>query len=83
MKVQNDYWRLCLIEARAGRPSLKDGNLRMKGENIYRDKGKLQKLNILKEGRPQRNAKGEITKAAKFLDTKPTSAAARVQPDRR
>ena len=63
--------------------SLKDGNLRMKGENFYRDKAKLQKLNILKEGRPQRNAKGEITKAAKFLDSKPTSAVARVQPDRR
>ncbi|KAF5099885.1 hypothetical protein D0Z00_001477 [Geotrichum galactomycetum] len=59
----------------------KDGNLRVKGENFYRDAKKVKKLSMYKEGRAQRNAKGEITKAASFQSTEiPT---ARVDPNRR
>ncbi|KAJ9644052.1 GTPase required for pre-60S ribosomal subunit nuclear export and maturation [Coniosporium tulheliwenetii] len=41
-------------------------NVRMKGENFYRDAKKVKKLNILKEGKAQRNASGKITKAASY-----------------
>ncbi|KAF5114811.1 hypothetical protein DV452_003188 [Geotrichum candidum] len=59
----------------------KDGNLRVKGENFYRDAKKVKKLSMYKEGRAQRNARGEITKAASFQSTDiPT---ARVDPNRR
>ena len=59
----------------------KDGNLRVKGENFYRDAKKVKKLGMYKEGRAQRNAKGEITKAASFQSTEVPNA--RVDPNRR
>lgn len=55
--------------------------IRLKGENFYRDTKKVKKLNMYKEGRAQRNAKGEITQAASFQSKEiPT---ARVDPNRR
>ncbi len=62
---------------------IRDGNLRMKGENFYRDRTKLKQLQMLKDGRPKRNSKGKIVKAASFLESKPENAVARIQPDRR
>ena len=47
----------------------KDGNLRVKGENFYRDAKRVKHLNMYKEGRAQRNARGEITKAAALQST--------------
>lgn len=70
---------------KAGKPDsgIKDGNLRMKGENFYRDKTKLKQLKMLKDGRPVRNRRGQIVKAASFLESKPESAVARIEPNRR
>ncbi|KAK9448354.1 NUC091 domain-containing protein [Limtongia smithiae] len=57
------------------------GNLKQKGENFYRDGAKVKRLKMYKEGRAQRNAQGEITKAASFQSKElPT---ARVEPNRR
>ena len=35
-------------------------NVRVKGENFYRDAKKMKKLNILKEGKAQRDKQGNI-----------------------
>ena len=35
-------------------------NVKVKGENFYRDAKKVKKLNILKEGKPIRNKRGDI-----------------------
>lgn len=60
---------------------IKDGNLRAKGENFYRDSKRVQFLNMYKSGKSIRNSKGEILRAAAFQDA--TIPTARVQPDRR
>lgn len=62
-------------------PVLKTGNLHVKGENFYRDAAKVKKLNMLKSGRAQRNARGDITKAAALQST--DAPVARVDPNRR
>lgn len=59
----------------------KDGNLRVKGENFYRDSKRVQFLNMYKGGKSVRNAKGDIIKAAPLQDT--AAPTARVAPDRR
>ena len=59
----------------------KDGNLRVKGENFYRDAKKVKQLLMYKSGRATRNAKGDIVKAADLqLTDAPT---ARVDPNRK
>ncbi|GME71495.1 unnamed protein product [[Candida] boidinii] len=60
---------------------LRDGNLRVKGENFYRDAKKVKHLNMYKTGKAVRNAKGEIIKAAFLQDTKVPTA--RVDPNKR
>ena len=60
---------------------LRDGNLRVKGENFYRDAKKVKHLNMYKSGGAVRNAKGEVIKAAYLQDTKTPTA--RVDPNRR
>ena len=60
---------------------LRDGNLRVKGENFYRDAKKVKHLNMYKSGGATRNAKGEVIKAAYLQDTKVPTA--RVDPNRR
>ncbi|KAH3900779.1 probable Nucleolar GTP-binding protein 2 [Saccharomycodes ludwigii] len=60
---------------------VRDGNLRVKGENFYRDAKRVQFLNMYKGGHAVRNAKGDIVKAADFQST--DAPTARVQPDRR
>lgn len=66
---------------RARQNDLRDGNLRVKGENFYRDAKKVKHLNMYKTGGATRNAKGEIIKAAYLQDTKVPTA--RVDPNRR
>jgi nuclear GTP-binding protein len=58
-----------------------DGNLRRKGENFYRDGNKVKKLSMYKEGKVQRNKKGDVVKAATFQSTDIPDA--RVDPNRR
>jgi len=55
--------------------------IKLKGENFYRDASKVKKLNMYKEGKPVRNAKGEIVKAAAFQSKEIPKA--RVEPNRR
>lgn len=59
----------------------KDGNLRVKGENFYRDAKKVKKLSMYKQGRAVRNAKGDIIKAADLQSTDVPTA--RVDPNRK
>ncbi|PYI03746.1 NGP1NT-domain-containing protein [Aspergillus sclerotiicarbonarius CBS 121057] len=57
------------------------GNVRTKGENFYRDAKKLRTLNMLKDGKPQRNAEGKITKAASYQSR--DAPVARIEPNRK
>ncbi|ODV95529.1 hypothetical protein PACTADRAFT_34095 [Pachysolen tannophilus NRRL Y-2460] len=68
-------------ERRVRQGDLRDGNLRVKGENFYRDAKKVNHLNMYKQGRAIRNSKGEIVKAAHLQDTSAPNA--RVDPNRR
>ncbi|KAI5809762.1 nucleolar GTP-binding protein 2 [Peziza echinospora] len=56
-------------------------NVRLKGENFYRDAKKVKKLNILKEGKAIRNAQGDILKAASFQSRELPNA--RIEPNRK
>ncbi|OJJ71145.1 hypothetical protein ASPBRDRAFT_44070 [Aspergillus brasiliensis CBS 101740] len=57
------------------------GNVRVKGENFYRDAKKLRTLNMLKDGKPQRNAEGKVTKAASYQSR--DAPVARIEPNRK
>lgn len=59
----------------------KDGNIRVKGENFYRDSKRVQFLNMYKSGKAIKNKHGDVIRAADYQDT--TIPDARVQPDRR
>ena len=59
----------------------RDGNLRVKGENFYRDAKKVKHLNMYKSGRAVRDAKGEIVRAAVLQST--DAPVARVDPNRK
>lgn len=61
--------------------SIKTGNLRVKGENFYRDAAKVKQVNLLRGGRPVRDRAGKIIKAAPLQSKEVPKA--RVQPDRR
>ncbi|ROT36343.1 nucleolar GTP-binding protein [Sodiomyces alkalinus F11] len=56
-------------------------NVRTKGENFYRSAKKVKALNMLKDGKPQRNADGEITQAASFQSR--DVPVARIEPNRK
>ncbi|CAG8776243.1 7906_t:CDS:2, partial [Acaulospora morrowiae] len=56
-------------------------NLKVKGENFYRDAKKVKFVNMLKGGKAKRNAKGKIVKSAPYQSREVITA--RVQPDRR
>jgi nuclear GTP-binding protein len=56
-------------------------NIRLKGENFYRDANKVKYLNMLKSGKPTHNRQGKIVKAAAFQSSKTTIA--RVEPNRK
>ncbi|PYH92890.1 NGP1NT-domain-containing protein [Aspergillus ellipticus CBS 707.79] len=57
------------------------GNVRVKGENFYRDAKKLRTLNMLKDGKAQRNAEGKVTKAASYQSR--DAPVARIEPNRK
>jgi nuclear GTP-binding protein len=59
----------------------KMSNVKVKGENFYRDATKVKKVNMYKEGKPVRNAKGDIIKDAPFQSKEVPKA--RVEPNRR
>jgi nuclear GTP-binding protein len=64
-----------------GSKVLKTGNLKLKGENFYHDKEKVQRLNLLRGGKPVRDRRGKIIKEAAFQSSEAPTA--RIQPDRR
>lgn len=66
---------------RAREGDVRDGNLRVKGENFYRDAKKVKHLQMYKTGRATRNAKGEIIRAAALQST--DAPTARVDPNRK
>lgn len=55
----------------------------LKGENFYRDAKKVKQLNLLRGGKPTRNAQGKITKPADYQSRLPVGTVGRIQPDRR
>lgn len=59
----------------------RDGNLRVKGENFYRDSKRVQFLNMYTNGKEIRNKKGDLIRAAPLQSTDIPNA--RVAPDRR
>ncbi|KAI9478727.1 MAG: NUC091 domain-containing protein [Benjaminiella poitrasii] len=56
-------------------------NMRVKGENFYRDAKKIKYINMLKGGKAIRNSQGKIVKAADFQSTEVKTA--RVAPNRK
>ncbi|PGH28016.1 hypothetical protein AJ80_00271 [Polytolypa hystricis UAMH7299] len=56
-------------------------NVKVKGENFYRDAKKVKTLNMFKGGKAQRNADGQITKAAAYQSRQTPSA--RIEPNRK
>ncbi|KAG2196833.1 hypothetical protein INT46_001750 [Mucor plumbeus] len=56
-------------------------NLRVKGENFYRDAKKIKYINMLKGGKATRNSQGRIIQAAEFQSTEVKTA--RVAPNRK
>ncbi|KAI1818283.1 NGP1NT domain-containing protein [Poronia punctata] len=56
-------------------------NVKIKGENFYRDAKRVRALNIRKDHGPQRNAEGTITQAAKYQSR--DAPVARIEPNRK
>ncbi|ATY59468.1 nucleolar GTP-binding 2 [Cordyceps militaris] len=56
-------------------------NVRTKGENFYRDAKRVKLLNMYKEGKAQRNASGQITKAATWQSRDVPTAV--IEPNRK
>ncbi|KAE8352903.1 NUC091 domain-containing protein [Aspergillus coremiiformis] len=57
------------------------GNVRVKGENFYRDAKKVKRLNMYKDGKPQRDAAGNVTVAASYQSRE--APVARIEPNRK
>ncbi|KAK7547633.1 NUC091 domain-containing protein [Phyllosticta citricarpa] len=57
------------------------GNVKVKGENFYRSGKRVKMLNMYKEGKAQRNAQGDIVKAASFQSRDVPNA--RIEPNRK
>ncbi|PSN59351.1 NGP1NT-domain-containing protein [Corynespora cassiicola Philippines] len=57
------------------------GNVKVKGENFYRDAKKVKVIKRLTGGTAQRNARGDITKAAIYQSRE--APVARVEPNRK
>ncbi|KAI0388844.1 NGP1NT domain-containing protein [Xylariaceae sp. FL0594] len=66
--------------AREGKTGSMD-NVKIKGENFYRDAKRVRALNIRKDHGPQRNAEGKITQAAKYQSR--DAPVARIEPNRK
>lgn len=59
----------------------RDGNLRVKGENFYRDAKAVKHLNMYRGGKAVHDAKGNVIRAAAFQST--DAPVARVDPNRK
>ncbi|KAF7563254.1 hypothetical protein G7046_g877 [Stylonectria norvegica] len=57
------------------------GNVKVKGENFYRDAKKVKIMNMYKGGEAQRNAAGKVTKAAVYQSRDIPNA--RIEPNRK
>ncbi|KAF7591172.1 guanine nucleotide binding protein-like 2 (nucleolar) [Aspergillus hancockii] len=57
------------------------GNVRVKGENFYRDAKKVKRLNMYKDGKARRDAEGNITVAASYQSKE--APVARIEPNRK
>ncbi|KAJ5480706.1 Nucleolar GTP-binding protein 2 [Penicillium diatomitis] len=57
------------------------GNVKLKGENFYRDAKKIKTLNMFKDGKARRNAAGDITVAASYQSR--DAPVARIEPNRK
>jgi nuclear GTP-binding protein len=56
----------------------------LKGENFYKDAKAVKRANMLKDGgKPVRNAKGKIVKAAAFQGRLPSGTVSRVEPNKK
>ena len=68
---------------RQGKTGKDDGmaNVRTKGENFYRSAKRVKTLNMFKEGKATRNAKGDIIQTATFQGREKPNA--RVEPHRK
>ncbi|KAI1329769.1 NGP1NT domain-containing protein [Xylariaceae sp. FL0255] len=66
--------------AREGKTGGMD-NVKIKGENFYRDAKKIRALNIRKDKGPRRNAAGDIVQAAAYQSR--DAPTARIEPNRR
>ncbi|KAF3938810.1 hypothetical protein ABW19_dt0204107 [Dactylella cylindrospora] len=67
------------VEAAGGNDGMQ--NVKVKGENFYRDAKKVKRLSMYKEGKAQRDSRGNITKAASFQSRDIPSA--RIEPNRK
>ncbi|KAI9796735.1 MAG: GTPase required for pre-60S ribosomal subunit nuclear export and maturation [Piccolia ochrophora] len=56
-------------------------NVKVKGENFYRDAKKAKTLRMFNEGKAQRNASGKVTKAASYQSRELPKA--RIEPNRK
>ncbi|RYO92355.1 hypothetical protein DL764_008143 [Monosporascus ibericus] len=66
---------------RQGKTGTGMDNVKIKGENFYRNAKKIKTLNMRKDGKPQRNSEGKIVQAASYQSRDATVA--RVEPNRR
>ncbi|KAL5606172.1 hypothetical protein BROUX41_006061 [Berkeleyomyces rouxiae] len=67
--------------AREGKSTDGMANVRVKGENFYRDTKRVKQLNMYKEGKSQHNAKGEVVVAAAFQSREVPKAL--IEPNRK
>ncbi|KAJ1932922.1 GTPase required for pre-60S ribosomal subunit nuclear export and maturation, partial [Linderina pennispora] len=65
----------------AYKPNKVPGNLKLKGENFYRDRKKVQYINMLKGGKAKYDSKGNLLKAAPFQSRE--AGPARIEPNRK
>lgn len=56
-------------------------NVKVKGENFYRNAKKIKTLNMLKDGKARHNAAGEVTQAASYQSREVPKA--RIEPNRK
>ncbi|KAK7544467.1 NUC091 domain-containing protein [Phyllosticta citribraziliensis] len=68
-------------KVRQGKTSDGMANVKVKGENFYRTGKQAKLLNMYKDGKPQRNANGDITKAASYQSRDVPNA--RIEPNRK
>jgi nuclear GTP-binding protein len=74
-------WAMCAPSSPPSRLPTDEPQVKVKGENFYRSAKKVKVLKRLTDGKAQRNAKGDITKAASYQNRE--APVARVEPNRK